>query len=411
MKFKRLEINDWKQFEDVQIDFHNRLTVLTGANGSGKTTILHLLAKTFGWRYNELATPSKDNEKGNFKYIIKRFKHIFVGDNNENNNIIGKLELNNKSYYDLKIPANTNSIYNIEMQYIGQNNEHVQGLNISAYRNEFKYQNIQSVTTTKRKRSDVHSQTDSRLKDATYSNRSYDINNIIKENLITWVIQGCGNKYMQADEESMRNFEGFQNVLKNILPQNIGFKKINIINCEIVLETTSGDFMLDSVSGGIASLIELAWQIYNIDYDKESDIIVLIDEIENHLHAEMQRNVLPNLINAFPNIQFVVSTHSPLVVSSVKDSNVYAFRYNIGHRVYSEKLDLVNKARSATEILNEVLGVPFTMPIWAEDSLNRLLEKYKAIEISKESIEAMREDFKKEGLESLMPIALTKIID
>lgn len=42
MKFKALRISDWKQFQNIDIDFHERLTILTGANGSGKTTLLHL---------------------------------------------------------------------------------------------------------------------------------------------------------------------------------------------------------------------------------------------------------------------------------------------------------------------------------------------------------------------------------
>ena len=125
----------------------------------------------------------------------------------------------------------------------------------------------------------------------------------------------------------------------------------------------------------------------------------------------MQRSVLPNFLDAFPNIQFIISTHSPLIVASVKDSNVYAFRYNKDNYVYSEKLDLVNKARTATEILNEVLGVPFTMPIWAEKTLIELVDKYKHINVTEDSVEEMRGEFKKAGLESLMPLALKTVLE
>jgi len=50
-------------------------------------------------------------------------------------------------------------------------------------------------------------------------------------------------------------------------------------------------------------------------YDMEG--IVLIDEIETHLHVDLQKKILPFLTAVFPNIQFVISTHSPFVLSSI----------------------------------------------------------------------------------------------
>ncbi len=73
-RFKKLVINDWKQFNKVDIDFHPNLTVLTGANGSGKTTILNLLARHFGWEHAELATPAKDENTGVFRFFSRFFK-------------------------------------------------------------------------------------------------------------------------------------------------------------------------------------------------------------------------------------------------------------------------------------------------------------------------------------------------
>ena len=57
------------------------------------------------------------------------------------------------------------------------------------------------------------------------------------------------------------------------------------------------------------------------EYNKEG--VVLIDEIETHLHLELQKTILPSLIKLFPRVQFIISTHSPYVVTSVPNALVY----------------------------------------------------------------------------------------
>jgi len=51
--------------------------------------------------------------------------------------------------------------------------------------------------------------------------------------------------------------------------------------------------------------------------------LVMIDEIETHLHIELQRKILPFLTTFFPNIQFVVTTHSPFVLSSINNAVIF----------------------------------------------------------------------------------------
>ena len=406
MKYDRLQIADWKQFSDVEIDFHNRLTVLTGANGSGKTTLLHLLARCLGWEFQELATPKKDFKTG----AIRFFTNLFRKKVEENTLVtIGSLIFSDGHQSELQIPqGGTSARYQISLS----NYRTIPGVIILSHRNVFKYQSIPSISTQKISRRQAYDQVNQLAKQDTLQENPYhqrSVNYHIKETLLSWAIGGSGNKYIEPDTEAMEWYDGFEEVLKIIMPKHIGFEKLSIRNYEIVLSTQSGDFMLDAVSGGIAALIDLAWQIYNLA-SVEEELVVLIDEVENHLHATMQRSVLPDFLKAFPHVQFVVSTHSPLIVASVKDSNVYAFRYNDERRVFSEKLDLVNKARNANEILNEVLGVPFTMPIWAEDALNRIVAKYASEEVSEVMVDKMREEFKAEGLEGLMPMAISKVM-
>ena len=56
-------------------------------------------------------------------------------------------------------------------------------------------------------------------------------------------------------------------------------------------------------------------------YDIEG--LVLIDEIETHLHVELQKKIVPILTELFPNIQFVLTTHSPFILNSTPNATVY----------------------------------------------------------------------------------------
>jgi predicted ATP-binding protein involved in virulence len=51
--------------------------------------------------------------------------------------------------------------------------------------------------------------------------------------------------------------------------------------------------------------------------------IVLIDEIDAHLHIDLQKKIFPFLIRFFPRIQFIVTTHSPFVLSSIENAIIY----------------------------------------------------------------------------------------
>jgi predicted ATPase len=82
--------------------------------------------------------------------------------------------------------------------------------------------------------------------------------------------------------------------------------------------------MADGYKAFIDILMELLMRMETdgaVDYERSA--IVLIDEIETHLHVELQKRVLPFLTRMFPKTQFIVSTHSPFVISSLDDAVVF----------------------------------------------------------------------------------------
>lgn len=399
MKFQSLSIESWKQFEEVNILFHPSVTILTGANGSGKTTVLSILGQHFGWSKVELATPTKNKETGKFQWLSRLFPR-----KNDNDLKIGEIA-HDKGKSELRISLQDGPQYHVQIT----NKINFQGINIPSHRPIYSYQQVPHISTQKRSKHDAYHLVMQSSLQRHNNGHSQSSNFFIKETLLSWAIGGSGNDFITADSELYEYFVGFESVLKKVLPKTIGFKKIAIRSYEIILETESGDFMLDAVSGGVSAVIDLAWQIYNCQRDEAGTLVVLIDEIENHLHPSMQRRILPDLAGAFPKIQFIVSTHSPLVVGSAKDSKVYAFAYNENKRVISQELDLVNKAKTASQVLNDVLGVPVTMPIWAEDELDRVLLNHKDIQNPEAQFSSIRQELTAAGLGDYFPDAIVKL--
>src|SRR5437868_7063354 len=66
--FKNLSLHGWRQFRRIEIDFHPRLTVLTGANGAGKTTLLNLVSRHFGWSSTFISTPKTRGNSAKLSY-------------------------------------------------------------------------------------------------------------------------------------------------------------------------------------------------------------------------------------------------------------------------------------------------------------------------------------------------------
>lgn len=130
-------------------------------------------------------------------------------------------------------------------------------------------------------------------------------------------------------EEIKRWFQRFEEVLQQIFFDTQLYIDFNIETYEFkIVETGKEPFAFDALSSGYAAVLEIVSDLLmrmekkaKKGYDLEG--IVLIDEIETHLHLELQKNILPFLTRLFPNIQFVVTTHSPFILNSIKNVVIY----------------------------------------------------------------------------------------
>ena len=103
--------------------------------------------------------------------------------------------------------------------------------------------------------------------------------------------------------------------------------------------------------------------------------IVLIDEIDMHLHPEWQQNVLAQMRKAFPNIQFIVTTHSPQVLSSISRQHIRLLEENTDGQSVAAQPVAESYARTNADVLQSVMHVNPT-PEFEEQAL---LEEYRTL--------------------------------
>jgi len=405
VNFKRLRAQNWHAIGDVDIDLSAKVTVLTGANGSGKTSILRLLAMHASWAAVDYNVPSRladePPEQPNDANPHKAIGVIEYSDNHSTN-----------------ILCSTGGLH----RHIGlSEGRSLHCIFVSAHRPPFRYEAIKvgiqvDEGSDPLKAIDLARSGQKAAVEGTTNNFGVSI----KRTLFAWLVAGYGvmtdGKYLlRPSSEIKEYFEGFQNVLRLVIPDEFKFESIEVdVGGEIVLLCDAGRtrFLIESASGGLAAVIEIAWMLYlqQIGAGRGREFTAIIDELENHLHPSIQRSILPKLVKAFPSARFVISTHSPLIVSSMSNANVYALRFDERSRVYAELLDFKEKARTAAQILDEVLGVSVTLPVWVEEKLTRIVKDFSQRPFNESLFSDLRNTLEAHGLDDFFPEALTAVI-
>lgn len=404
---KSITLQGWRQFGDVDVRFGRKVTVLTGANGSGKTTILRLLATFFGINRPFLGTP--EYKGGSLSYRSDVRRSFITEDSDEYVGAvkIGEILFNDETCKILVAPR-TGNAYNPQLNF----QTPPPGLFISSHRPTYEYQQVTQIPTALNPAENIYGNVAS--ENANRSSPGTTQNSpsfLVKQTLIAWAIFGPGSEIVSPNPEALAHFHGFEEVLRNVLPPEIGFKSIRIEMPEVNLQTESGTFPLESASGGVGALIDLAWQVYLFTLTTSAEFLLLLDEPENHLHPSMQRHLIPSLAEAFPKAQLVITTHSPFVISADPDATVYALTYDADRRVFSQLVDQIRKTGTANDVLRDTLGLPATSPVWVEEKVRAIIASYVAQPITDESLNRLREDLTSVGLEDYVPESIVELVE
>ena len=139
------------------------------------------------------------------------------------------------------------------------------------------------------------------------------------------------NEKLERDADQIREwFVNFERLLGEIFQDKDLQLYFNYKDYSFKILTKGKEFKFTELSDGFAAVLDIIVDLILKMQHKnqlirvyEYEGIVLVDEIETHLHLELQKVIMPLLTEIFPNIQFIVTTHSPFVLSSL--SNAVAF--------------------------------------------------------------------------------------
>lgn len=151
----------------------------------------------------------------------------------------------------------------------------------------------------------------------------------------------------------------------NLFPEILDFKfeSSDALHNYTLFQTKDGWFRYTQLGYGYQSMlswiVDLCKRMFERYPESENPLqesaVVLVDEIDLHLHPKWQRDIIPFLSGVFPNIQFIVTTHSPLVIQSMSDVNLYVL-HREGDKVLAERSSVSNfKGWTVEEILRDTM--------------------------------------------------------
>lgn len=376
MYLKKLILHNFRCFEEIEIDFDKKLTVIVGSNGAGKTSILEGAAIAISTMFMSVdGASSKTIDK--LQAHLKAFTVGSTSDvqpqypvNIKAEAIDGKNDIHWERSLNTAKGATT---YGKAKEMIDYSNECMERLRngdktlilpVLAY-----YGTSRLWDYHREKQTDIFG-TSSRTNgyidsvDGT-ANIKLMMNWFKKMTVQKYQNQELGLGVVPELEAVLTAMESCYKRITNCdyvkIQYNMGTQELDVIN-----KDNDGNMMripMNQLSDGYKSTISLVADIaYRMailnpqllgHVCAETDGIVLIDEVDLHLHPEWQQRILRDLTAIFPNVQFIVTTHAVPVISSAKSGNLRILKNRQVRMVHSQIF-----GNDANSIYTQIMDVP-----------------------------------------------------
>jgi predicted ATP-binding protein involved in virulence len=336
MIIQKIHLKNFRLFDDLTVDFDDRLNIFLGINGAGKSALLDAIAVMISAFVARLGDWKESHE--NMYHINeadiqlnKKFSDIEIETKHNQTNINWQLDLNKtnnrKNVVELK-KNTTNLIAELD------NNQNM-SLPILVYYNAKRLTESNRKTPFKTSFSQL----------LAYRNA---LNPTVQNfnDFENWFIdeEGFEDKMRLEGDHNYRNpkLQVIRKVIHSFLSQ-LGDARFNdlkvkkqrndksLIKSVLTINKNEKVLELTQLSTGekviLSTIIDIAHRLTLANPSLENPLIgqgiVLIDEIDLHLHPQWQQGVVPALLATFPNVQFLITTHSPLVLNQIDKKHIF----------------------------------------------------------------------------------------
>lgn len=379
MYLEKLKLHNFRCYEKLEIDFNRQLTVLVGKNGSGKTTVLEAIAIALGTWFVGFNIV---NAKGINKRTDPLRKAYQIGATDDVQTQFpveieawGKIEESKDQILhwkrELYTPTGTMTTKDAKeiVEYAAEYQKAISEGRTDIYLPMVAYYGTGRLWDYHRqKRTDV-------FKVSSRTNGYIDCldGTANVKLMLDWFQIMTINKYQRQEENLESNPEldtvylAMEKCLTNLsgysdvkIRYNMGTQELDVYYSEqdkqrmrIPLNQLS-----DGYKGMISLVADIAYRMATLNPQlgtevlSKGDGVVLIDEVDLHLHPAWQQKVIDNLMNIFPKVQFIVSTHAPAIISSVKTDKL---------RILSNKEVCMTAnqvyGKDVNSVMKEIMGV------------------------------------------------------
>lgn len=355
MYLKSLELQNFRAFENLKIDFHESLTVILGANGAGKTTIMEGIAIALSsmfvkmdglsaLRINRFQARLKAYKIGSTKDVQEQYPVIvkasaYVPSLSENKEIQWERGLNSSKGQTVYGEASQITALGVEYQKALREGNTQICLPLIAY-----YGTGRLWDYHRNKQTDVFEK----------SNRLNGYIDCVDGTanvklMMNWFMKMTIQKYQNQELglEPIPELEAVYSAMIECYSRITGYKNVTMQysmatkELEVAYIDDNNNAMrmpINQLSDGYKSMISLVADIaYRMavlnpqhlgDVCKNTDGVVFIDEIDLHLHPAWQQRVLDDLRAIFPKVQFIVTTHAPAVINTVPKECIRILKNN-----------------------------------------------------------------------------------